>query len=286
MPLRVMLLITVHVVSTVVMVVSTLTFEPPVQGPIFSTYIFWPKIRLLGLLIPQIYLVVFWVCLGNSAPVRRPLVGSLILVGMGTTYLGVKSESANWTSELVMLLVQLLVIALPLLALRLTGRHLVADLPDRKVGGSSVRLSLKDLLVGITVGTVYLALVRFLILNREQLSLTSAVFPLVGLACVVPIFFAARCWKLLLVVVAMQVILTAIIGWIDAQQVVESLGRMDYFHARIGPPEPIPVQDIFLQELPRIASDVLFITVILLGSLLVIRSCGYRWARCDDELIR
>ena len=129
----------------------------------------------------------------------------------------------------------------------------------------AVRWSLKDLLVGITVGTVYLALVRFLILNREQLSLTSAVFPLVGLACVVPVFFAARCWKLLLVVVAMQVILTAIIAWIDAQQVVESLGRMDYFHARIGPPEPIPVRDIFFGRLARIASDVLFITVILLG---------------------
>jgi hypothetical protein len=204
----------------------------------------------------------------------------MILVSLGAVFVTFAAWSENWARGLLWLLIQLLVIAAPLLVLRLMGRRLVAAAPEREAGVSALRWSLKEMLVAITLATVYVALIRFLNFDGGQLGANAAIVPLVGLACVVTVFFAIRLWKLIIVVIVLESILTAIITWINFRSYIESVS--DEFDMRFE----LLDQQLFFQMLRGNSIALSVIVAILFGSLLVVRSCGYRWARRDDETPR
>ena len=278
LPVRVIVLIAVHAVSTGVLAVFAWALTPSDSTPDGIGFL-WFRALVVYIMISQIFLVVFWICLGQSAGVGRLVIGPMILGGVGAAFVEYASWGANWARTLLWLLVQLLVLAAPLLVLRLMGRRLVATAPQRETGDSSLRWSLKELMVAMTLGTIFIGLVRFLNLGREQLWGIQAILPLFGLACVVPVFFAARWWKLMLVVIVFEMTLTAAASEVMSYSLVEVLsGTGD---AGINP----PVQDTYFLLLRLIAIGVSITTTVLLGSLLVVRSCGCRWARSDEKTI-
>ena len=91
LPARIVVLIAIHVVSTVVMVGLVWDIRPPGSTPDPFDF-FWQRVLLGYLLISQIYLTVFWICLGQSAWGWRLVFGPLILGGVGVVFVGFASQ--------------------------------------------------------------------------------------------------------------------------------------------------------------------------------------------------
>lgn len=276
------MLIAVHVVSTIVLAVSAWALESTAARD--PAEINWAGGILQNIILLQVYLLAFWVCLGQSSWVRRLVGGFLVLGGLEAVYFGVVSGGEDWANDLLSLLIQLLVVAVPLLTLRLTGGRVVVTVPDHAIDASSLRWSLKELLLGITLATLYLGLIRFMSTDHEWSEIISAVFPLVALACVAFAFRAVRLWKLILAVIAIEAVLTAIISWITVSRFVEIMrdeGNTDLVMGDLA--QDTRMQLFFVYASGIVAIVVFAFSALLLGSLLVVRSCGYRWVRCEDE---